>query len=122
MRLQYCSCPNHSAQRERSDCRILFDQPECFETASKSGCGQRVPSGAPKTQDNTLKPHYLFDGILACAAAACFCSTEGAGGSGTRIFRPSACLSSASSLAVRSLFSFRNCFTFSRPWPMRSPL
>src|ERR1019366_8369310 len=50
----------------------------------------------------------------ALAAAACaLSSTE---------IRPSDLRTSVSIFAAMSLFSFRNCLAFSRPWPMRSPL
>src|SRR5437899_111207 len=61
----------------------------------------------------------VMGGLPWAAAAACFCSGVGEGGSGVTPLKPSSLRSSASSFAVISLFSFRNCLAFSRPWPMR---
>src|ERR1700690_901524 len=56
-----------------------------------------------------------------CVPVACAGTTAGTGAAADGV-SPRALRTSASSLAIVSLFSFRKARAFSRPWPMRSPL
>src|ERR1700682_1805846 len=80
-----------------------------------------------REQDYTLAvtfPASAADGIVVarpCVPVACAGTAVAAAGTAAGII-PSALRTSASSLAIVSLFSFRKLRAFSRPCPMRSPL
>src|ERR1700674_5665282 len=70
-------------------------------------------------------PASAADGIVVtrpCVPVACAGTAVAAGAAAAAGIIPSALRTSASSLAIVSLFSFRKLRAFSRPCPMRSPL
>src|SRR5580700_5344443 len=70
-------------------------------------------------------PPSAADGIVVtrpCVPVACAGTAVAEGAAAAAGIIPSALRTSASSLAIVSLFSFRKLRAFSRPCPMRSPL
>src|SRR4030081_1595773 len=96
------------------------------KTKSLSLCRKRLGHGLLEENyplAGTL-PASAADGIVVtrpCVPVACAGTAAGAAGTAAGII-PNAFRTSASSLAIVSLFSFRKLRGFSRPCPMRSPL
>src|ERR1019366_1315072 len=105
-----------------SVCRMIL-----FWLASRGNRGKRIgeevrggPSGKGPLSD-AMRYFRPAGGLgVACGAASALAAAACALSS-TEI-RPSDLRTSFSIFAAMSLFSFRNCLAFSRPWPMRSPL
>src|SRR5271157_128812 len=80
--------------------------------------GERGPVLAGKK----MPDYFLPAGGLGVACGAASALATAASAFSATDTRPSALRTSVSILAAMSLFSFRNCLAFSRPWPTRSPL
>src|ERR1035438_246454 len=93
-----------------------------FWLASGGNQGNRTRGPREEGPFHCTMPYFRPAGGLGVACGAASALAAAACALSSTEIRPSDLRTSVSIFTAMSLFSFRNCLAFSRPWPMRSPL